>query len=199
MRGRYRAHGVAAWQRPDSADDFRAFYRGATLMAAHERVYSHPFAFPDKHEDRQFLPFIRIPSYAAALLPFTALPYKAARNAWIALSILACFGCVWLVPSRRDRLSLALAFSFPLAYSFVLGQDIVLVLLIALAAARIYLSQREFAAGLTASLLATKVSYLPAVALVFLAKSRRGSCRGRHRSRHSARGFVRLTRDAMAV
>jgi hypothetical protein len=165
----------AVSQRPDSVDDFRAFYRGGVLMAAHESVYSHPFAFPDKQADASFLPFIRIPSYAAALRPFAALRYPVARGSWLALSVLAFIGCVWLFPGNRDHFLLALSFSFPLAYTFVLGQDIGFILLIALLAIRLFSKEYEFAAGLAASLMAIKVSYLPAVGVVFVAKSRKGT------------------------
>jgi hypothetical protein len=164
----------ALWQRPDAADDFRLFYRAASLAAAHQSVFSHPSLAPDKNADGEFLPFARIPSYAEALRPIVLLPYAVARRTWIGVSILALAACVWLSPGRRG-LAIALAFSFPVAFALVLGQDIAFVLLIALAAARVYRSEREFAAGLVASLLAIKFTYLPAVGLVFLAKSRRGT------------------------
>jgi len=122
-----------------------------------------------------YLPYNRIPTYAAALRPLASLPYRAARRIWIAATVLAFLGCVWLSPLRRDHLAIALAFSFPVMITFSLGQDIGFVVLIVLAAARVYETDREFLAGLVASLLAIKLTYLPAVGLVFLAKSRRGS------------------------
>lgn len=156
-------------------DDFRQFYRAARLARTHESVFAHPTLSPVTNTEATFLPYNRIPSYAVALEPLAALPYPAARRIWIATSILAFFGCVWLSPVRRDRFAIALAFSFPVALTFVLGQDIGFVVLIALAAARIYSMEREFLAGLVASLLAIKLTYLPAASLVFLTKSRRGS------------------------
>jgi hypothetical protein len=166
---------LAVSQRPDTADDFRSFYRGGALMAANENVYSHPFAFPDKNADVKFLPFIRLPGYAAILAPLSALPYRVARGVWMALLAVAILICVWLFPVGRERFALALSLSFPLAYSLVLGQDICLILLIALASVRLFSQEREFLAGLAASLIAIKISYLPAVGLIFLAKSRRGT------------------------
>jgi len=166
----------AAWQRPDNTDDFRSFYRAARLMSAHRSVYAQPVEPPDGNGGGGFLPYLRIPSYAAVLRPLAALPYASARRLWIGAGILALLGCVWLFPGPRDGLAVALAFSFPVAYTFVLGQDIAFVVLIALLAARVAASGREFLAGLAASLLGIKVSYLPAVGLVFLAKSRRGTC-----------------------
>ena len=166
---------LAIRERPDSADDFRSFYRAAHLIQSHESVFAHPSFCPDKHADGVFLPYIRIPSYAAALRPLASLPYTTARSIWLIATAIAMLGCVRLFPGRRDRLAIALAFSFPLAYTFVLGQDIAFVLLITLAAAYIFSKQREFLAGLVASLIAIKLSYLPAVGLVLFAKSRRAT------------------------
>lgn len=166
---------VAVGYRMGGEDDFRQFYRAATLAQAHESVFAHPSFFPDSKTEGGYLPFNRIPSYAAALRPLASLPYRVARRVWITASVLAFLGCVWLSPVRRDHFAIALAFSFPVAFTFGLGQDIGFVVLIVLAAARVYETDREFLAGLMASLLAIKLTFLPAVGLVFLAKSRRGS------------------------
>jgi hypothetical protein len=156
-------------------DDFRAFYRAANLARARESVFAHPSFSPVTHADERYLPYNRIPSYAASLERLASLPYPVARGIWTAACVLAFFGCGRLFPARRDQFAIALAFSFPAALALVLGTDIAFVLLIALAAARIYSAEREFLAGLAASLLAIKFTYLPAAGVVFLAKSRRGS------------------------
>lgn len=179
---------LGMWHRPPDADDFGPFYRAASLASAHASVYASPAWSPKNNADGRFLPYLRLPSYAEALRPLTALPYAHARFVWIAGLILAALGCVWLFPSARNRLAIALAFSFPLADALMVGQDISLVLLIVLAAARIYANGREFLAGLIASLLCIKITYLPAAGLVFLAKSRPG-----------AAGFVAGTALQLAV
>lgn len=163
------------WHRPEAADDFPPFYRGAILASAHGNVYADPFESPNPKTAGRYLPWIRMPSYAAGLIPLAALPYLAARRVWIAALLLAAFACIPLFPSRGNRFAIALAFSFPLGVALMVGQDIPFVLLIVLAAARIFAGGREFLAGLAASLLCIKVTYLPAAGLVFLAKSRRGS------------------------
>jgi hypothetical protein len=129
---------LAVRERPDSADDFRSFHRAAHLVRSHQNVSSHPSFYPDKQADGVFLPYIRIPSYAATLQPLASLPYNTARSNWLIATALALLGCIWLFQGRRDRLAIALAFSFPLAYTFVLGQDIAFVRLIALAAAYLF-------------------------------------------------------------
>lgn len=166
---------LGMWHRPADADDFGPFYRAASLAAAHSSVYANPSWSPKNKGEGRFLPYLRLPSYAEALRPLTALPYTPARMVWIACLILAALGCVWLFPLERNRLAIALAFSFPLADALMVGQDISLVLLIVLAACRLYADGREFLAGLIVSLLCIKITWLPAAGLVFLAKSRRGT------------------------
>ena len=154
------------WHRPEAADDFPPFYRGAALASAHGNVY-------ETEQGGRYLPFIRIPFYAAALRPLATLPYTIARRIWITVLILAAFGCVGLFPTEKRSFAIALAFSFPLADALMVGQDITLVILIVLGAARIFAGGREFLAGVAVSLLCIKMTYLPAAGLVFLAKSRR--------------------------
>jgi glycosyl transferase family 87 len=163
------------WFGPRDADDFGPFYRAGGLVSAHRSVYSSPLWSPERAAVGRFLPYLRIPSYAAALTPLAALPYELARRVWIAALLIASFACVWLYPGERNRLAVALAFSFPLANALIVGQDICFVLLIVFAAARIFLSGREFLAGVVASLLCIKITFLPAAGVVFLAKSRRGT------------------------
>jgi hypothetical protein len=166
---------LALWFRPVEADDFAPFYRAAVLASSHSSVYANPSWSPEKEAEGRFLPYIRIPSYAEALRPLAKLPYAVARRVWITSLILAALGCVWLCQAERNRLAVALAYSFPLADALMIGQDICFVLLIVLAAARIYAGGRQFLAGLAASLLAVKITYLPAAGIVFLAQSRRGA------------------------
>jgi hypothetical protein len=158
---------LAMWHRPEAADDFPPFYRGAALASAHGNVY-------ETGQEARYLPFIRIPFYAAALRPLAALPYTVARRVWITVLILAALASVGLFSGTRRHFAIALALSFPLADALMVGQDITLVLLIVLAAARIFAGGQEFLAGVVASLLCIKMTYLPAAGLVFLAKSRRG-------------------------
>ena len=162
------------WHRPEGADDFGPFYRAATLASHHESVYANPWWSPQQSAQGRFLPYLRTPAYAAVFVPLTLLPYSAARFVWIAVLIAASVACVWLFPSERERLAIALAFCFPLVDALMVGQDISLVLLIGLAAAGIFAGGREFLAGFVASLLGIKMTYLPAAGIAFLARSRRG-------------------------
>jgi len=165
---------LGIWYAPPEADDFGPFYRAAALVSAHNNVYAGATWSPAKQADGRFLPYLRLPAYAEALRPLTAFPYRFARRLWIAALIFAVLAALWLFPTEQSAFAVALAFSFPLANTLMIGQDICFVLLIVLASARIFSSGREFAAGFVASLLCIKVTYLPAAGLVFLAKSHRG-------------------------
>ena len=69
---------------------------------------------------------------------------------------------VWFFPpERRWWFAIAMSWSFPLANALMVGQDIGIVLLIGLAAARLFTAGREFTAGLVASLLGIKPVYSP--------------------------------------
>jgi len=156
--------------KPANVDDFRAFYRGAGLVHTAAGVYSNPGNSP-----ATFLPFLRIPSYAWTLRPLHSLGYQAAHTVWTGILILAFGAFLWIARERRNALALAICYSFPVAFSLALGQDIAFIILIAMAAVQLHAAKREVAAGLVASLLVVKATYLFPVALVFLARSRRGS------------------------
>ena len=125
-----------AWQRLAGEDDFRQFYRAASLAGTYESVFAHPSFSPATNTDGPYLPFNRLPSYAEVLRPLASLPYPIARWAWAVISSAAFLGCLWLLPVGRERLAISLAWSFPVAVTLALGQDIGLILLFALGAAR---------------------------------------------------------------
>ena len=163
-------------QRPENIDDFRALYRAAQLVGTPDGVYSHSTLLPTTNQKTWFLPFVRTPFYALLLKPLTALPYPVARVVWLGLLIIAYASLILLFPGPRDKLAMALSFSLPVTYGMMLGQDIALVLLIVMAAGRLAASGKEFQAGLAASLLFIKPTYLLPAGIVFLARSRRGTC-----------------------
>jgi hypothetical protein len=154
-------------EKPD-LDDFPAFYRAAHLIGS-------PDLFRQDGAHAESLMFLRTPFYAWLLQPLSALPYATARLLWLALMSAALILAVWLWPGRRTQIALALCWAAPLLFALTLGQDVALVMLLVAVSARLWMSGREVAAGLTASLLALKVTFLLPVALVFLARSRRGT------------------------
>ena len=162
---------MALATRPDTADDFRATYLAASLVGTSDGTYSHAIGTTAD----TYLGYVRFPSYAWMVRPLSLLPYGTARSIWVALLITAFGLLAWRYPGRRERLVTALCWSFPVAFSLVLGQDIALVLLFAFAAAGLHQRGHPWVGGLVASLLFIKATFLLPVGLVYLAKSRKGS------------------------
>lgn len=158
----------ALTQKPAYLDDFRPFYRAAGLLGS-------PDLFAQTEFHAQGLMFLRTPFYAALLHPLTWLPYPAARTLWTALMAAAFVLSVRLWPGERRRIAVAMCWSVPVLMALAMGQDIALMLLIAVVSIRVWESGRPFTAGLIASLLALKVTLLLPVAIVFFARSRRAS------------------------
>jgi hypothetical protein len=157
----------ALTQKPAWLDDFRPFYRAAGLLGS-------PDLFAQTQYHAGGLMFLRTPFYAALLHPLAGLPYGLARSIWTAM-MAACFAVfVRLWPGGSPRVALAACWSVPILMALAMGQDIGLMLLIAAASLRLWQDGRPRAAGVVASLLALKVTLLAPVAVVFLARSRRG-------------------------
>ena len=153
--------------KPAGMDDFLPFYRSTRLLGS-------PDLFAQSAYNAQGLMFLRTPLYAWLLQPLGAMSYPHARLFWMLLMALALAIAVWLWPGRRVRIAMALCWGLPTFFAFALGQDIGLVLVLMSVVARLWSKGREFPAGLVASLFALKATFLPPVALVFLARSRRG-------------------------
>ena len=154
--------------KPASLDDFLPFYRASRLLGDADL-----FAQTRFHSGG--LMFLRTPFYAWLLGPLGSLDYPAARSVWMGLMALALALSVWLWPGPRKRIAIATCWAPPILFAFALGQDITLVMLLFALTARLWIGGREFAAGLVASLLFLKLTFLLPVAVVFLARSRRGS------------------------
>ena len=155
--------------RPAQADDFLPFYRASHLIG-------DPDIFSQSRFGHAGVMFLRTPFYAWLLHPLGALGYPVARAIWLALMAGALALAVALWPGPRMRIAIAMCWAAPVLFAFSLGQDIALVMLCVALSANLWISGRPFAAGLAASLLALKLTFLFPVALIFLARSRRGFC-----------------------
>lgn len=158
---------ISLYFKPSRMDDFLPFYRATHLLGS-------PDLFAQGNFGAGGLMFLRTPFYAWLLKPLGALAYPHARTIWIALMSIAFGLSVWLWPGSRVRIALAVCWTLPTLFALALGQDIALIMLVVSIAARLWMNGWTFAAGLVASLLALKVTLLLPVALVFLARSRRG-------------------------
>ncbi|MGA2737052.1 MAG: glycosyltransferase family 87 protein [Bryobacteraceae bacterium] len=153
--------------KPADVDDFPPFYRAGRLAGSADLFVQTAFGAKSKM-------FLRTPFYALLLRPLGGLSYPRARFIWIGLMLAAFTLSAWLWPGPRIKIAMAMCWALPVVFALALGQDIALVMLSVAVAARLWMGGRQFAAGLVASLLAIKITLLLPVALVFLARSRRG-------------------------
>ncbi len=162
--------GVAFQYRPttEAFDDFLPIYRASHLLGS-------PDLFAQTSLNAQGHMYLRTPFYAWLLSPLCALEYRHARLVWLGLMAAAFALAAWLWPGTRWRTALAMCWAFPVLSALGVGQDTALMMLSVAVAARLWMTGREFAAGLAASVLACKLSFLLPVGLVFLIRSRRGA------------------------
>jgi len=153
--------------KPASVDDFLPFYRATHLIGDSDLFAQGRFGHAG-------LMFLRTPFYAWLLRPLGALDYGVARAIWMILMAGALALSVVLWPGPRKRIAIASCWAAPVLFAFAQGQDVALMMLALALTANLWTGGREFAAGLAASLLALKFTFLFPVALVFLARSRRG-------------------------
>jgi hypothetical protein len=120
------------------------------------------------------VPFGRIPVFAVALKPLSALPYEWARFLWLAGSVGATVGFIFVWPdgpARRMRAAAA-CWSAPAAICLAFGQDSVWFLFFVAVGIRLLLRGREFAAGAVFSLCLGK-PHLALLAPIWLAAQRK--------------------------
>lgn len=145
-------------------NDFAMIYTGAKLAGT-----PSPYSFEEfQQTQKQFASvhsehvlFARPPHYAFLLKPLALLPYSAAYVVFTLLN-LAAFGVFlyWFAPRTssgwRAAYWLAGAASIPVLTAFVLGQDVMLLLLICGAAVLLVRKNIPFAAGMLLALLTIK-------------------------------------------
>ncbi len=156
-----------------ASDDFPCFYRAAQLAGTPALYQAGQYDFPGFR-----IPYMRLPVYAKLLQPLTRLGYKQARRVWTSLMVMIMASAFWLWPLKRSdaigTMAMLACAASPVLSSLGVGQDVAVVMLLVAVSARLLLAGRPSAAGLIASIVfAVKLTYLPAIALVFLVRSRR--------------------------
>lgn len=160
---------IALHYRPSGPglDDFLPIYRAGQLLGS-------PDLFAQNTFHAQGHMYLRTPFYAWLLRPLGALDCAHARGVWMGLMVAAFALSAWLWPGPRWKTVVAMCWAFPVLSAIGVGQDTALMMLSLAVAARLWMGGREFAAGLVASVVACKISFLLPVGLVFLLRSRRG-------------------------
>jgi hypothetical protein len=153
-----------------ASDDFPCFYRAAQLAGTPSLYQASQYDFPGFS-----IPYMRLPVYAKLTQPLARLSYRSARKIWTGMMVAIMAAAFWLWPLKRpDAIALIACAASPVLSCLGVGQDVAIVMLLTAIAARLLLSKRPIAAGFTASVIfAVKLTYLPAIALVFLVRSRR--------------------------
>jgi hypothetical protein len=153
--------------------DFNQYYAAGSL-AGTGHLYDWPaIQARELEHGARAVPFGRLPAFALAMKPFSALPYSIARGLFLALELAALAGFVWLWPfPRRAWAVAAICWSAPVAMCLGFGQDSVLFLFFVAAGLRLLLNGNDFSAGLVFSLCAGK-PHLALLLPVALAATRR--------------------------
>src|SRR5690348_14066184 len=144
--------------------DFNEFY-SAGKLAGTGHLYDWEALRPLELQNTiRAVPFGRIPFFAFAFRPLSAMPYQAARVLWMCVGLAALASVVALWPlARWERMAAALCWSVPAVMCLTFGQDSVLFLFFAALGLRLLLNGRDFWAGVALSACAAK----PHLALLF--------------------------------
>jgi glycosyl transferase family 87 len=144
--------------------DFNEFYSAGKLTGT-GHLYDPAALQPlELQHTSRAVPFGRIPFFAFAFRPLSAMPYAVARVLWMGFGFGALAAVVALWPlSRWERLAAALCWSVPTVMCLTFGQDSMLFLFFVALGLRLLLSGREFWAGVALSACAAK----PQLALLF--------------------------------
>lgn len=158
---------------PEPGTDFNQFYAAGKLAGTGHLYDWDRMQELERPYKKTLIPFGRPPFNAVCFRPLSALPYGAARVAWMALNAaaLAAFALLWPM-RRRDDVLLAMCWSCPAALLLSMGQDTGLFLAIATVGLLLLRANRDFAAGLVWSLCAAKF-HLGLGIPVFLAARRK--------------------------
>jgi hypothetical protein len=173
------------WSFDDRAprNDFVSFYAAPRLLSA-GALYS-PAKTAEEHArlgvtpDQHSMVCLRLPFYALLLKPIAMLPYRAAYLIWEVASLLAFTASAWLWRNGTGGLTAAgAAWSIPMAYALIRGQDSAFLLLIFSAGIWLLSRKRDLAAGLVLSLCALKWSVFLTLPLLFAARRLRRPAMG---------------------
>lgn len=138
--------------------DFDDFYAAGKLAGTgHLYDWNAIQALEREHHSSNMLPFGRIPIFALAFKPLSALPYVWASVLWMGASLAAMLGFVALWPGpNRMRNFVLICWSFPAAMCLALGQDTLLFLSFAVLGLWLLGKKFPFTAGLALSLCVAK-------------------------------------------
>ncbi len=154
-------------------NDFMGFYAGAQLVASGELYNPEAISRAESRlwDTPRFLPFVRLPVYAAAISPLRFLSYQRAYWIWQSVSFAAVllFVCFWPAP-RKWVTAMTCCWSMPLLECFIMGRDLAVVMLVLAVSLALFFRGRRFAAGCVFSLCLIKYNLFLSIPLLILGK-----------------------------
>ena len=132
--------------------DFNQYYSAGKLVGT-GRLYDWDSIRPlELERNAKAVPFGRIPAFALAFKPFSAMPWPVARALWLCVGIGALAGFVYLWPvSSRVWTAVAVCWSLPATICLGLGQDSILFLFFVALGLRLLMQGHDFWAGVAFS------------------------------------------------
>jgi hypothetical protein len=128
--------------------DFNQYYSAGKLAGTGHLYDWDSIRSLELERNVRAVPFGRIPAFAIAFKPLSALPYPVARALWLCCGIAALAGFVYLWPfSSRAWALVAICWSAPVAMCLALGQDSILFLFFVALGIRLLIGGHDVWAG----------------------------------------------------
>jgi hypothetical protein len=149
------------------------FYAGAQLAASGDLYNPEALTRAESRlwDTPRFLPFVRLPVYAAAISPLRFFTYQRAYWIWQSVSLAAVLLFVWFWPAPRKWIAaMACCWSVPLLDCFIMGRDLAVVILALAVSLALLFRDRRFAAGCVFSLCLIKYNLFLSIPLLIFGK-----------------------------
>ena len=154
-------------------NDFMGFYAGAQLVASGELYNPEAITRAESRlwDTPRFLPFVRLPVYAAAISPLRFFSYQRAYWIWQSVSLVAVLLFVYFWPGpRKWTTAMACCWSMPLLECFIMGRDLAVVMLALAVSLALLFRGKHFAAGCVFSLCLIKYNLFLSIPLLIFGK-----------------------------
>ena len=154
-------------------NDFLAFYAGSALAGTPD-LYNQEAVRrvqAPNWENPRTIAYMRLPFYAGMIWPLHFFRFQTAYWVWQAVSLLSLLLFVyWWPEPDRGMTAVACCWSMPLLNCFIMGQDLMFVMLILAVALRLLLRDKPFAAGCILSLCCIKYNLFLMLPLLIVRK-----------------------------
>lgn len=154
-------------------NDFMGFYAGAQLVGSGDLYNPEAITRAESQlwDIPRFLPFVRLPVYAALISPLRFFSYQQAYWIWQSVSLAAILLFVYFWPTPRKWMTaMACCWSMPLLDCFIMGRDVAVVMLALVVSLALLFRGSRFAAGCVFSLCLIKYNLFLSIPLLIVGK-----------------------------